>query len=1183
MTDFRKIPADGCAEQPPQPMPEEAPDATAVRKKPRKPLWRRILKWTGIAAAVAAGLFVLICSLIVWILTPERLTPLVEEQASKYLDADLRVKRMELTFWHTFPKMTVEVDSLRLVSRSLADVPDSVAATLPADWSRLLTLGSFSGGINVLPLLKGGISLYDVDFHGIDANLVATPEGRSNFDIFPTSEEADTSALSLPSITINRFSVDRATVRYRTAASAEADSTDFTVNLAKIAMRGAEAPRYHLNFKGDAVSPILESLRFSSLGFGGMSSVNWRPDSPLELRVDDFSLSVDSIKSVINAGVDFSDGCTINEFRLAVNDIPVNSLLRHVPAEYEAYTRGVATDMRPSLHVTLTKPWNAADTSAGAPLPSFRVRFDIQPSTVDYDGYRFTDVEALLTADFDGENPDASEFRLSGLHLRGDAVDVSLAATATAVMTDPLVDGEFTGRVDIGRLPPRLRAMIPVQLSGLLQGHSTFRLRQSYLDRENFHRMRADGELTLTGLHADAQGLMTAYAHRATLRFGTNEGFVAQNGQRVDSLLQVSLEIDTLAANGMGMNLEMSSFRAGLGTANRAASADTSEINPFGGRLTVARLKFDAPADTMHARLRDASIGASLRRFHGQGRSPLMDLKIDAARMMFGQALTKVSLTKADAALRIHLNEKAAARRAAAAKLTAEERQARSARRKARADSLLTAAGQQENVDFELSRSDKRLLRRWDLSGYVKAERGRLVTPVLPLRNRVYNFNMTFNQDSLVIANTGLKLGQSDFLINGTLSNLRRALTSRRDNTLRMDLRLQADTVNVNEIVHALFAGAAISAQTDSTMMWGAENDDLQAERLASMADTASTGPLLLPHNIDAHLRVKAAHILYSDMVLHDFRGNLLLYDGALNLRNLSASTDIGSIGVNGLYSAASPDSLQFGLGMKVHDFRLDRLTTLVPAIDSIMPMMANFAGTVNADIAVTTDLHRNMDINIPTLRAALRIEGDSLVLMDPATFRTVSKWLLFRNKNRNMIDHMAVEAVIENSAIEVYPFMFNIDRYQLGVMGHNDLAMNMDYHVSVLKSPIPFKFGINLRGNPDKMKVRLGGAKVKPGMVGQRQQIADNTRINLVQQIDNVFRKGISKARLGRLTFSAPAPGTPSPSELLEEEDPLSYADSLGMIRAGMIDNPDTLRFPPHDLPAPDPTHKKSGKKAKK
>ena len=86
----------------------------------------------------------------------------------------------------------------------------------------------------------------------------------------------------------------------------------------------------------------------------------------------------------------------------------------------------------------------------------------------------------------------------------------------------------------------------------------------------------------------------------------------------------------------------------------------------------------------------------------------------------------------------------------------------------------------------------------------MNAERGRLVTPVLPLRNRVYNFSMTFNQDSISLANIGLQAGQSDFLVNGTISNLRRALTSRRDNTLKVDLRLRSDTVNVNEFVHAL-------------------------------------------------------------------------------------------------------------------------------------------------------------------------------------------------------------------------------------------------------------------------------------------------------------------------------------------------------------------------------------------
>ena len=977
---------------PQNPESQTAGAAGATPRKQPRPLWLRILKWLGITAISLVALFVIVCTLIVWILTPGRLTPLVEKHASAYLDADLRASRVELTFWHTFPRMTLEVDSLRLISRSLDDIPDSVAAGLPADWRQLLEVRSFSGGINVAALLRGEISLYDVEFNGIDANLVVTDGNRANYDIVPPSEEADTSATTLPSITINRFSINGARARYRTAAIPGQEDADYTLTLRNATMRGAEAPQYYLDIEGELASPLLEQLQFTNLGFGAIGAINWTPDAPMEISVDDFGVNIDTLRAEVNANLDFTHGCMVNEFRLAMPSIPVNALLQHLPAEYSAYTRTLSTDIVPSLHMNLTAPWNAADTSATAPLPSFEARIDIPSGTVDYDGNRFNNVEGLLTFDFNGNNPDASVYRLSGFRIEGRAVDVALSATVTSAMTDPLIDGDFTGRVELAKLPPSLKALIPVQLSGRLSGHTTFRLRQSYLSRENFHRLNADGEITLADFHADAQGVMNAYARRATLRFGTNEGFIADNGTKVDSMLQVSLDIDTIAAEGMGMNLRMSALRAGIGSANRAASADTSEINPFGGRITVRRLTFDAPADTMHVRLRGASIGASLRRFKGQGRSPLVDLGLGAERLTFGQALTKISLSKADARINIHINETAAKRRQAARQLTDDQRAALTARMRSRADSLKAAGASEENIDFDLSRQNKRLLRRWDFNGYVKADRGRLVTPVLPLRNRVYNFNMTFNQDSLTLDNVALKCGQSDFLVNGTVSNLRRALTSRRDNTLKVDLRLQADTVNVNQLVDALFAGAAITAQADSTMMWSAsDNDDAQADRLAAMADTTATGPLLLPHNIDAHLRVKANHILYADMVLHDFKGNLLLYDGAMNLRNLSASTDIGSIGVNGLYSAARPDSLQFGLGMKVNNFRLDRLTSLVPAIDSIMPMMANFAGVVNADIAVTTDLHPNMDIDIPSLRAALKIEGDSLVLMDPATFKTVS------------------------------------------------------------------------------------------------------------------------------------------------------------------------------------------------
>jgi hypothetical protein len=173
------------------------------------------------------------------------------------------------------------------------------------------------------------------------------------------------------------------------------------------------------------------------------------------------------------------------------------------------------------------------------------------------------------------------------------------------------------------------------------------------------------------------------------------------------------------------------------------------------------------------------------------------------------------------------------------------------------------------------------------------------------------------------------------------------------------------------------------------------------------------------------------------------------------------------------------------------------------------------------------------------------------------------------------MIDHMSVEVVVENSVIELYPFMFDMDRYRLGVMGSNDLAMNLNYHVSILKSPIPFKFGINIKGTPEKMKIRLGRAKVKENMIGERQVIADNTRVNLVEQINKAFRQGLSKAKLGKLNFSGTSRSertgsvtsgvNASPLQSITgsaDDDRLTYADSLRMISAGIIANPDTTRY---------------------
>ena len=245
---------------------------------------------------------------------------------------------------------------------------------------------------------------------------------------------------------------------------------------------------------------------------------------------------------------------------------------------------------------------------------------------------------------------------------------------------------------------------------------------------------------------------------------------------------------------------------------------------------------------------------------------------------------------------------------------------------------------------------------------------------------------------------------------------------------------------------------------------------------------------------------------------------------------------------------------MSFGFGLELKDFYIDKVLELVPAIDSVMPLLRDIKGIINADLAATADLDTAMNFVMPSLNAAIKLEGDSLVLMDAETFRTVSKWLLFKNKKKNMVDKMAVEVLVKDSQLELFPFMFNIDRYKLGVLGYNDLAMNFNYHVSVLKSPIPFKFGITVKGNPDKMKVRLGKAKFKENMAAERVAIVDTTRINLLRQIENVFRRGVDRSsklklintghKVERFTYE-------------ESSDTISHADSLLFIQEGVLPAP--------------------------
>ncbi len=105
------------------------------------------------------------------------------------------------------------------------------------------------------------------------------------------------------------------------------------------------------------------------------------------------------------------------------------------------------------------------------------------------------------------------------------------------------------------------------------------------------------------------------------------------------------------------------------------------------------------------------------------------------------------------------------------------------------------------------------------------------------------------------------------------------------------------------------------------------------------------------------------------------------------------------------------------------------------------------------------------------------------------------------------MIDSISVNISIKDGSVTIYPFEISMDRYQAAVGGTQGLDMNFNYHISILRSPVPFKLGLNISGTLDDMKFKFGKARYKDAITPAETHKVDSTIVNMGQQIANDFK----------------------------------------------------------------------------
>jgi hypothetical protein len=229
----------------------------------------------------------------------------------------------------------------------------------------------------------------------------------------------------------------------------------------------------------------------------------------------------------------------------------------------------------------------------------------------------------------------------------------------------------------------------------------------------------------------------------------------------------------------------------------------------------------------------------------------------------------------------------------------------------------------------------------------------------------------------------------------------------------------------------------------------------------------------MVPKGIDISLNVDIARANYGKGAATDMKGKFRVKDGLMVLDNFKFITPAAKMQLTTMYRTPRKNHLFIGIEFHMLDVEISELLKIIPDVDSIMPMLRSFSGKGEFHMAAETYLDSLYNPKKSTIRGAASIKGQDLVLMDGETFSEIAKTLRFSKKTFNKVDSLSAEFTVFKQEIDVYPFLIVMDKYKGVVAGRHNMDMSFDYHISVVDSPLPIKFGIDIKGTMDDMKYR--------------------------------------------------------------------------------------------------------------
>lgn len=535
---------------------------------------KKALKIAGITVGV-----ILILLLVLPFAFQGKIEKIVKQEGNKMLNAQFDFSALNISLLRNFPSASVTLEDFYL------------KGTGAFENDTLIQAGELTAAVNLFSLF--GDSGYDISkiiIEDTKVKAIVLEDGKPNWDVMKASAEEDTvqetSAESSPfRIKLKRLFVkdlsvsydDRQAGMYAAIENLRATcSGDF----------GSERTLVDLELKTPALTYRTGGVPFLNRA---ALEADMNVDADLvnnKFTLQDNSISLNAIKLNIDGWAAMQKDGVGMDIKLNTNEVGFKELLSLIPAIYAKDFQDLKTDGKASLTAF------AKGTLTQEQMPQFEVALNVENAMFRYPSLPagVDGINISATVKNPGGNIDATEVTINPFDFTLAGNPFSLKAIVKTPTSDPDLQATAKGTLDLGKIKD-VYPLEDMSLNGTIQADMNLAGKLSYIEKEQYDKMKAEGSIRLNGMKLNMKDLPTVAIQRSTFSFSPR---YLQLSETTVNIGNNDVTLDSRFENYLGYALKGSTLKGSLNISsnhlnlNDFMSTDTTAVQPQATADTTA-------------------------------------------------------------------------------------------------------------------------------------------------------------------------------------------------------------------------------------------------------------------------------------------------------------------------------------------------------------------------------------------------------------------------------------------------------------------------------------------------------------------------------------------------------------------------------------------------------------------